>query len=166
VRFWLKTMGMVTAACTLLCLSAPGAGAAQPVKQYFQVTDVGTDISLCGFPIQFSSEGTGFAVFFSDPAGALVQIQAHVTGQDTFSANGVTLVGSPYRTLAKLVFSDGQLVEYHASGVLEKVRLPDGRTFLGAGRVDLTAAAHASFIVDPDSGVVKDKDAFCAALSG
>jgi hypothetical protein len=156
---------MLIAACTVLCLSAPGAGAAQPVKQYFQETVVGTDTSLCGFPIQLSSQATGFAVLFSDPAGALVRIQEHVTGQDTFSANGVTLVGSPYRSLGKLVFSGGQLVEFHASGVLEKVRLPDGSTFLAAGRVDVIAA-HGGFIVDPDSGVVKNQDAFCAALSG
>ncbi len=165
MRFWPKAMGLVTAACTLLCLSAPGAGAAQPVKQYFQETDVGTDTSICGFPIQFSSQGTGFFTYFSDPAGDVVRVQAHSTGQDTFSANGVTLVGSPYRTLGTVVLSDGQLVEFHASGVLEKVRLPDGSTFLAAGRVDVLAA-HATFIVDPDSGVVKNKDAFCAALSG
>jgi hypothetical protein len=64
-----------------------------------------------------------------------------------------------------VLWADGDLVKAHASGVLEKVRLPDGSTFMAAGRVDFLAAT-ADFIVEPDSGVSKNLDAFCDALSG
>ena len=107
-------------------------------------------------------------MLFFDQTGDLARIQAHITEQDTFSANGVTLVGEPYRYLARILFSDGELVELISSGILEKVRLPDGSLFMAAGRVDVLAAIEAGveFIVVPDSGVSKNLDAFCAALSG
>jgi hypothetical protein len=163
-----KALGVGTATAALLGMSATGAAADRPEKVTFSVTVEGTNTSLCGFPIEFESEVSGFELLFSDKSDDLVRIQAQVRTQDTFSANGVTLVGERYRVAAKLLCSDGELIEYHANGVLEKVRLPDGSTFMGAGRVDILAAlaAGVDFIIEPDSGVLKNQDAFCATLSG
>ena len=163
-----KALGVVTATAALLGMSATGASADRPEKAHFDFSVEYTNTSLCGFPIEIVSQGSGFDIFFTDKAGELARIQGHVTAQDTFSANGVTLVGERYRASAQLLFSDGDLVEYRLSGVLEKVRLPDGSTFMGAGRIDVLAAlgAGVDFLVEPDSGVVKNRNAFCAALSG
>jgi hypothetical protein len=86
------------------------------------------------------------------------------TGQDTFTANGNTLVGEPYRGTATFKFVDHELVEFTYVGVLEKVRLPDGSIFMAAGRIDLLLN-EATFVFNPDHGVARNQDAFCAALS-
>jgi hypothetical protein len=160
-----KALGVVTATAALLGVSATEAAADRPEKTHFSETDGFTDTSLCGFPIEIESQISGFEMAFTDKAGDLVRVQIHLTLQDTFSANGVTLAGEQYRVLGKAIFQDGELVDFHASGVLEKVKLPDGSIFLGAGRVDVLASV-VDFIVAPDNGVAKNQDAFCAALSG
>jgi len=88
----------------------------------------------------------------------------HVVEQDTFSANGVTLVGDPYSFYISLTWVDFEPVAYTLSGHLEKVRLPDGSIFMAAGRIDLLAT-EAELPLVPDHGVVKNQDAFCEALS-
>ncbi len=90
----------------------------------------------------------------------------HVTERDRFSANGVTLRGDAYRTNTRVTFSSsGDVTGYFGAGVLEKVLLPDGRTFMGAGRVKVLAQPP-GFIVAPDTGVAKNQGDFCATLSG
>jgi hypothetical protein len=75
------------------------------------------------------------------------------------------LVGEPYRFNVEAVVSDDEPVQVHATGVLEKVRLPDGSMFIAAGRVDVLAT-DVEIIIEPDSGVLRNQEAFCAALSG
>jgi hypothetical protein len=60
---------------------------------------------------------------------------------------------------AQAVYPDGEVVESHGAGVLEKVRPLDGSTFMAAGRVHVLAAGG-GFIVEPDSGVRRNQDAF------
>jgi hypothetical protein len=160
-----KALGVMAASAGLLLASMAGASAQRPDKTYFSGTGGGTFTNLCGFPIDVSVQNSGFYTdFYKD--GNHIRTQAHVTEQDTFTANGTTLVGRPYRSMGKLVFSaSGDLLEFHIHGVLEKVKLPDGSLFIAAGQIDVLAAGF-GFVVNPDSGVTKNLDAFCAALSG
>jgi hypothetical protein len=88
------------------------------------------------------------------------------TEQDTFSANGTTLVGDRYHFTFVLEFDEGGArVAYHENGIAERVQLPGGGVFIVAGRVDVLAAGG-GFIVAVDSGNSGNNlDAFCAALS-
>ncbi|MGZ6265642.1 MAG: hypothetical protein ACXWN4_01880 [Candidatus Limnocylindrales bacterium] len=86
--------------------------------------------------------------------------------QDTFSANGKTLTGTPFTFNIEARFdSDGNLKSLTAAGVVERVQLPDGSTFFSAGRVDYLAHPDVQFILTPDEGHSGDVPAFCAALS-
>jgi hypothetical protein len=49
-----------------------------------------------------------------------------------------------------------------ASGVVEKVPLPDGSTFLAAGRIN---PLPPFLFFEPDHGAFKNLAGFCAALS-
>jgi hypothetical protein len=84
--------------------------------------------------------------------------------QDSFSANGKTLVGDPYPFAQTVNFVDGVAVDAHGVGVAERVQLPSGGVFIVAGRVDIFNANSAILAVDSgNSG--NNLDAFCAALS-
>jgi hypothetical protein len=148
-------------------MSATGAAAARPLKESFGGPSQSTNTTLCGFSIEIETQSSGFQTIHFNEAGSPVRFQAHITAQDTFTANGVTLVGEKYRTMIKGRIANGELVEVIGSGVLEKVRLADGTIFMGAGRVDFLAAEAGGvfFVVDPDSGVSKNLDAFCDTLS-
>jgi hypothetical protein len=161
-----KALGVVTATAALLCMSATGAAADRPLKEHFDDDPIEiSNTSLCGFEIQIGIKFSAVETLFLDKAGDVVRAHVHGIEQDTFSANGVTLVGERYRFLIKTEFVDGELVEAHGSGMFEKVRLPDGKIFMAAGRLDFLATT-VDFIIDPDSGVLKNQDAFCDALSG
>jgi len=158
---------MVVTAATfgLMYSSVTGASAARPEKEYFTDSLSGTDTSLCGFPIDASLQFVGFEIDFFDQSGDLKRVAFHVEEQDTYTANGTTLVSEPYTFNGQLRFSDDELVSFEAHGILVKVRLPDGSIFMGAGSTDILARSSDEFIVAPDHGVAKNQDAFCAALS-
>jgi hypothetical protein len=104
--------------------------------------------------------------FFSDDNGLLIRASAHVEEQDSFSANGKSLVGVPYTFNLQAFFdSSGNITEEYADGVIERVPLPDGSVFQSAGRVDFGAEGFPSFAVLPDSGSARNLDGFCTALS-
>jgi hypothetical protein len=87
------------------------------------------------------------------------------TEQDTFSANGKTLVGDPYHFTTIVEFENSVPVNYHLDGIAERVHLPDGGIFIVAGRVDLLSSGG-GFIISVDSGNSGNNlEAFCAALS-
>ena len=70
----------------------------------------------------------------------------HVTGQNTYNANGKTLVGDPftYEQIYKVAYdSSGSLYQISAvgTGQAEKVLLPDGSVFYSAGRIDYLSPA-------------------------
>ena len=65
----------------------------------------------------------------------------------------------------RFVFDDnGNLANLYFSGVLMKVPLGQGQTFLAAGRLDAIQSED-EFAVVPDSGTIRNRDAFCATLS-
>jgi hypothetical protein len=119
--------------------------------------------TLCSFSIDvhFAQEGT-ITRFFDDD-GALIKEIAAGREQDTFSANGKTLVGDVYYFTFVSEFENGVRVDDHENGVAERVHLPDGGVFIVAGRVDVLGGG---FILSVDSGNSGNNlDAFCEALS-
>jgi hypothetical protein len=121
--------------------------------------------TLCSFSIDVNYTQEGTTTTFYDDGGAMSRRISHGTEQDTFSANGQTLVGDRYELTFISEFENGVLVAYHGDGILERVHLPDGGIFIVAGRVDVLSAGG-GFIVSVDSGNSGNNlAAFCDALS-
>jgi hypothetical protein len=121
--------------------------------------------TLCSFSIDvhFAQEGT--VTRFFDDDGALIKQIVAGREQDTFSANGKTLVGDAYHFTFVSEFENGVRVDYHENGIAERVPLPNGGVFIVAGRVDLLASGS-GFVITVDSGNSGNNlEAFCAALS-
>ncbi len=81
-----------------------------------------------------------------------------VRERDTFTANGNTLVGEPF---AYHMFIAGDFSKIQITGIVEKIRLPDGTLFVSAGFVSFPDYI---FGLTPDRGASGDVNAFCAAL--
>ena len=103
---------------------------------------------------------------FTDQNGNLTRIGFNFVEQDTFSANGHQLVGDPYRNLQQVLFdSNGNVTHDYATGVIERIQLPDGSLFLSAGRLDFVGHPGEAIVITPDQGLSGDIEAFCAALA-
>jgi hypothetical protein len=92
----------------------------------------------------------------------------HVRGeeQDTFSANGKTLVGELYQFNIHREWESGVQVEAKEVGLLEMVKSPNGGIFIVAGQLDLLSIGPATFIITVDNGNSGNNlHAFCEALS-
>ena len=119
--------------------------------------------TLCSFAIDVSYTQQGTATTFYDNQGAVSRRINDGTEQDTFSANGKTLAGDTYHFMYMAVFENGVRVSRYASGIEERVNLPDGSVFIVTGRVDTNAGG---FFITVDTGNSGNNlDAFCAALS-
>ena len=96
-------------------------------------------------------------------AGAIF---THQVEQDTFTANGQTLVGDPFTAEFQLLFdSGGSVIHAYATGLFETIHLPDGSLFVSAGRADFTQHPGVGFLLSPDMGNPGNLAGFCAALS-
>jgi len=130
----------------------------------FTFSIVVTDV--CAFPISVDGTISGTETDYVDESGALTRIFGHEVEQDTYTANGRTLVGTPFTFNEQVLFdSSGNVTHHFASGLLEKIPLPDGSLFISAGRLDFTQHPGVKFILSPDMGHTGDLAAFCAALS-
>ncbi len=86
--------------------------------------------------------------------------------QDTFTANGKTLVGLPFTfNMENRTDSSGTWILGTATGIAEKVPLPDGSLFISAGQIIWASHDGASFILSADRGNPGNVAGFCAALS-
>lgn len=127
-------------------------------------SNVLTDV--CAFPVNVESTDSGTEIDYRDQSGALTRIFFHQVEQDTFTANGRTLVGTPYTFNAEELFdSDGNVTHVYTDGLVETIRLPDGSLFISAGRTDFTQHPGVGFVLSPDMGNSGNLAAFCAALS-
>ena len=143
-----------------------GAAAAAPTKTEFSFTASGVLTDVCSFPVNVDSTVSGFEIDFFDGSGALTRIYIHNVEQDTFTANGKTLTGIPFTFNIEVLFdSSGNVTNVFASGVVEKIPLPDGSLFVSAGRLDFAAHPGATFLISPDKGNPGNVAGFCAALS-
>jgi hypothetical protein len=112
-----------------------------------------TYYDICTFPVSVSGH-VDLAITDSDQ-----HFLAHVTEQNSYTANGHTLNGMKY-SFTILADTHGE----QAAGLVEKVRLPDGSLFVGAGRVDFSLI-HGDWVMVPDFGSSPHVDAFCAVLA-
>jgi hypothetical protein len=121
---------------------------------------------VCAFPINVDATFSGIETDFVDQSGALTRILIHQVEQDTFTANGRTLVGIPFTFNLEILFdSDGNVTHVFSSGLFETIPLPDGSLFISAGRADFTLHPGVSFLISPDMGNPGNIEGFCAALS-
>jgi len=120
---------------------------------------------ICSFPVTITATVVGTETTFYDQSGAVTTIHIHVVEQDTFTANGETFTGLPYTFNIDVLFEDGEVTHVFASGIVERVPLPDGSVFLSAGRLDFAAHPGSDFRIVPDVGRSGNVATFCAALA-
>ena len=130
------------------------ASAAPPVKTEFSNETFSYVMTgVCPFDVDVDSVVSGFEIDFFDQAGNIVKAQIHQVEQDTFSANGKTLTGIPFTFNLTLPIRqqrrpDGDI----ATGVTEKVALPDGSLFVSAGWFNFADHPGVDFLLSPDRG--------------
>jgi hypothetical protein len=150
---------------TTAVLAQPAA-AVEPTREPIDQTITSVVTDICSFPVTITATLVGTETTFFDQSGAVTRIQIHVVEQDVFTANGETLTGLPFTFNIRVLFEDGEVTHVYASGLVERVPLPDGTVFLSAGRLDFAAHPGAEFRIVPDVGRSGNVAAFCAALAG
>jgi hypothetical protein len=155
---------------SLLALGSTGvlaqpAAAVEPTREPIDVTVISVVEDICSFPVTITSTLVGTETTFYDQSGEVTRQQIHVVEQDVFTADGESLTGLPFTFNIQVLFEDGEVTHVYASGLVERVPLPDGTVFLSAGRLDFAAHPGAEFRIVPDVGRSGDVAAFCAALA-
>ena len=160
----LTVVFLVAVGAVIFALSAV---ADRPTRTTFEgVTFSSVLTDVCAFPVNVNSTLSGFQMVYVDQNGALTRIFTHQVEQDTFTANGNTLVGDPFTSEFQLIFdSDGNVIHSYGTGLFETIPLPDGSLFVSAGRADFTQHPGVGFLLSPDMGNSGNVEAFCAALS-
>ena len=133
----LTAVFLVAVGAVIFALSAL---ADRPTRTPFEgVTFSSVLTDVCAFPVNVNSTLSGFEIDYVDQSGALTSIFVHQVEQDTFTANGRTLVGTPYTFNTQVLFdSSGNVTHIFGSGLVETIPLPDGSLFISAGRLDFT----------------------------
>jgi hypothetical protein len=149
---------------TTAVLAQPAA-AVEPTTEPIDETDIFVVEDVCSFPVTLTATVVGTETTFYDQSGAVTRIQIHIVEQDVFSASGDSLTGLPFTFNIQVLFEDGEVTHVYASGLVERVPLPDGTVFLSAGRLDFAAHPGSDFRIVPDVGRSGDVAAFCAALA-
>jgi len=133
---------------------------------FTDVTVSGVLTDVCAFPVNVDATISGTETDYVDQSGTVTRIFIHSVEQDTFTANGRTLMGTPFTFNVEVLFdSNGNVTHIFASGLVETIPLPDGSLFVSAGRLDFTQHPGVQFLLSPDMGHTGDLAAFCAALS-
>ncbi|MDD9208147.1 hypothetical protein PU560_16985 [Georgenia sp. 10Sc9-8] len=141
------------------------ASAAPPTHESFDDVFTGFEVEICPFPVAVEGRNSGRAVLHHTNSGQLKRVNLHGTEELTYSANGQTLVAKPFPYNFHIIFGpDGQLEHYYLTGLVLRVPLPDGTTFLSAGRLDFEVTGE-SFAITPQVGRSGDVEALCDALS-
>jgi len=117
----------------------------------------------CEFPIMLTGHQAGFSVIVETRHGTVLQF--HFREVDVFSAHGKSLTSTPYTFTNHIRFDEeGNLVSATQTGVIVRVPLPNGETFMVAGRADFFGL-NTDFVISPTNGVTRNLDDFCASLS-
>jgi hypothetical protein len=157
----------VAAVCAVVAAAiVSNASAAPPDRLSYEYSFDGIVVTdLCPFPVTVGGVVSIDERRFRDNDGALTAIDRHSVEQDTFSANGHSLTGSPFTyNLFHPFDADGNNFHLYTDGVLERVPLPGGGVFVAAGRIDFTGGGS-DFVLSPDHGAFVNLDGLCAALS-
>jgi len=114
---------------------------------------------MSGATIQFTERD-----YFT--SGVLARSAFHLVEQDSFDANGVTLISDWMDSNFEFRFdASGNVTTAYYNGIIERVHLPGGGLFISAGRVDYSADGFPEFVLAPDHGGIQNLDAFCAAFA-
>ena len=160
-----RLAGMLLVAAAFALLAAAPATAAAPEKTTFTENFSDTITDICPSPIHLDGSVHVVELFWDTQNGGAKVIE-HVVEHDAFSAHGTTITTFPYHyTVHVLLDSDGNLVSGYATGVVVRMRLPDGTLFNSAGRLNILPRLGTPFSIAPDTGHTGDIDAFCNALS-
>lgn len=158
------TTGFVTTVALLM--AAPPSHADAPEKVTYEQGGVIWLYDLCDVAVLLEYHQKITRITFVDATGQRVRRVYHVVERDTFSANGVTLVATPYRFTTHVSYDPfGNVVNNVATGVLIKVPLSPGVTFMSVGRFDFLRSGGVSTVV-PTNGTSRHQRTFCSALSG
>jgi len=161
----LTVVFLVAVGAVMFALSAV---ADRPTRIPFEgVTFSGVVLTdVCVFPVNVNGTVSGFEIDYRDQSGALTRSFIHQVEQDTFTANGKTLVGDPFTTEFNILFdSNGSVIHVYGTGLFETIPLPDGSLFISAGRADFTQHPGVGILLSPDMGNPGNLAGFCAALS-
>jgi hypothetical protein len=144
---------------TTTAAQAAGGGHKTPIE--LDYTTVSQD--LCGFPVTIQGHLEGFSVSVEKRHGSVQNY--HFTETDVFSANGNSLTSTSYMFNNHFRLDDqGNVLSATQTGVIVRIPLPNGKTFMVAGRADFLNL-EGDFVSIPTNGVSKNREAFCAALS-
>jgi hypothetical protein len=156
--------GALLSVAVVSAMSTPAASAQTPVHFEFPTSGAAT-FDHCSFPVSVSLSGQITGVGIPGKNGAPTRLHIHVVQQDTFTANGKTLIGAPYSFHVEVELDSGfNETANIADGVAEKVFLPDGGVFITSGRIDFYANGLPVIFI-PVVGATVNLEAFCAALS-
>jgi len=156
----------VCIALGLLVVPVTAAAQAPTILHYKQNPPELTVSGTCAFDLTIQATIQTTEIDYFDASGTLTRIYFHATEQDTFTGTGGSLTTLPYTYNLELrLDSSGELTGFVVSGVILKLRLPDGSLFLSAGRINVLAHPGISFAFVPDLGHSGNLAAFCAALA-
>ncbi len=159
-----RAMVVATVAFLVSALAGTAYGAKPVVDTVSNDTTTIVVTDLCAFHVTVEATISGKFRLHFDSQGNLTVIQVQVTEQDTFIANGNTVVGSPYHARGRVVFDAAGNVTESLHGVFERIRLPDGTKIISAGH-SIKVNAPPGFTIVPDRGHTGNVGALCAALA-
>src|SRR5262245_54544587 len=149
----------------LLVFAASATAAAPTITQSSATIPVHPLTGVCPFELMSGATLNYTERDYVDNAGNPTAIAFHIQEQDTFEANGVTLVGDWMDFNFQIGFdAEGNPTTTFLNGIVERVHLPDGGLFISAGRVDLVAQGFPDFVLTPSYGGIHNLDGFCAAF--
>ena len=156
---------VVAVAASTLFFASPASAAPPLVEPIPDLIDVVELDGVCSDTISIEPAIGGTQRTYFDQDGNVTMLTQHVIEQDTFTANGVTLVGDPFTYNFQVLFDgSGNFTHIYNSGLIEKIRLPDGSLFfITAGRLDWLET-DAVFRLWPDVGTRENRAKFCAAF--
>jgi hypothetical protein len=156
---------VISVALVVTAVFASAAAADTPTIAPFTYTYGAVMTGFCPFDVQVATVISGTRIDFVDESGTVTSSELHVNAQDTFTANGITLTTIPSTFNLHVSYdSSGNPINV-ATGVIEKIVLPDGSLFISAGLADFSAHSDIGHDLSPDYGNPGDVAAFCAALS-
>jgi hypothetical protein len=163
----MRTLPVVLVFAVVIAALAPVTAADQPVVSQYPVSGSGVWSDMCPFSVYLETSANVVERQFFDKSGALTMTHMHWVEQDTFSANGKSLIGVPYTfNIQFLINSSGNITRLVMDGILEKVQLPDGKLFMTVGRYDVVANDFPEGPVwRPDKGATVNLGGFCRALA-
>jgi hypothetical protein len=165
-RLLVRCLVLVSIVAVTAAIFASPVAADKPTKSEYQWNPSSVLTDVCSFPVSVDSKISVTEIAYYNASGALTRIYDHMVEQDTFTANGKTLVGIPFPFNIEILFDNsGNLTHYYADGVVEKIPLPDGSLFVSAGRIDWVNHTEATFLLSPDKGNPGNVAGFCAALA-